>query len=93
MQIGGDDALNHLKQLAAHGSSVRAVVTAGADCSFALVGSLTHSVEKGFSVVNKEAEVDFSSDAVSCNIDHDIVRSVPEEGLGEGRCLTSLEAR
>jgi|SRR3979490_1188600 hypothetical protein len=71
MQITGEEALNHLKELAAHDTSVRAVVTSGSECSFALIGKLTYS-NLGFCVANKEAELSFSLDVESCNIDLDI---------------------
>ena len=77
--ISGGDALNHLKELAAHETSVRAVVAVGTECSFAMVGTLKHSLDQGFSVVNREAEVNFSSDVQSCSINQD---------FGETRILT-----
>jgi hypothetical protein len=71
MQIAGEEALNHLKELAAHDTSIRAVVSSGSECSFALIGKLTYS-NRGFCVVNENAELSLSADAVSCNIDLDI---------------------
>jgi hypothetical protein len=71
MQITGEEAINHLKELAAHDTSIRAVVSSGPECSFALIGKFTYS-NQGFCVANKEAELSFSSDVVSCNIDLDI---------------------
>jgi hypothetical protein len=68
MQITGEEASNHLKELAAHDTSVRAVVSLGSGCSFALIGKLTYS-DLGFCVANKEAELSFSCDPASCNID------------------------
>jgi len=67
----GENALNHLRELAAHDTSVRAVVTVGTECSFAMVGTLKYSPDQGFSVMNKEAEVNFRSDVQSCSINQD----------------------
>ena len=72
MEITGEGALNHLKELAAHDTSVRAVVRSGSECSVALVGKLTHSRDHRFCITNKEAEVNFSDDMLSCDSDLDL---------------------
>jgi hypothetical protein len=71
MQITGAEALNRLKELAAHDTSIRAVVSSGSECSFALVGKLTYS-DRRFCVANEEAELSFSCDPSCCNIDLDM---------------------
>src|SRR4029077_4406761 len=71
MEITGEEGLNHLKELAAHDTSIRAVVSSGSECSFALIGKLTYS-DRRFCVANEEAELSFSCDASSCNIDLDM---------------------
>jgi hypothetical protein len=83
MQITGEDALNHLKELAAHDTFVRAVVRSGSECSVALVGKLTHSPGHGFCITNKEAEVNFSDDVLTCDSDLDL-ESIVHTGSWRG---------